>query len=167
MREQGKKLMQMIGFCVKGLDALDQLVPAVQNLGKRHAGYGVTDAPLRHRRRRAALDAGEGPGRGVHARREVRLDDRLRAARVDDEVRRAARQLEKEAHPQLRPVVVRAWMFAGAGREGEGAVAEDLLGVLVRDAACTAGVSAAYRVGVDVLLPVEKRRRGCSRGSGW
>ena len=44
MREQGKKLMQMIAFCVKGLDALDQLVPAVQNLGKRHAGYGVTDA---------------------------------------------------------------------------------------------------------------------------
>ena len=44
MREQGKKLMQMIGFCVKGLDALDQLVPAVQGLGKRHAGYGVTDA---------------------------------------------------------------------------------------------------------------------------
>jgi hemoglobin-like flavoprotein len=42
--EQGKKLMQMIAFCVKGLDALDQLVPAVQNLGKRHAGYGVTDA---------------------------------------------------------------------------------------------------------------------------
>jgi hemoglobin-like flavoprotein len=42
--EQGKKLMQMIAFCVKGLDALDQLVPAVQGLGKRHAGYGVTDA---------------------------------------------------------------------------------------------------------------------------
>jgi hemoglobin-like flavoprotein len=44
MREQGKKLMQMIAFCVKGLDALDQLVPAVQGLGRRHAGYGVSDA---------------------------------------------------------------------------------------------------------------------------
>jgi hemoglobin-like flavoprotein len=44
MREQGKKLMNMIAFCVKGLDALDQLVPAVQGLGKRHVGYGVTDA---------------------------------------------------------------------------------------------------------------------------
>ena len=31
--EQGKKLMQMIGVAVKGLDTLDQLVPAVQNLG--------------------------------------------------------------------------------------------------------------------------------------
>jgi hemoglobin-like flavoprotein len=44
MGEQGKKLMQMIGACVKGLDALDQLVPTVKDLGRRHAGYGVTDA---------------------------------------------------------------------------------------------------------------------------
>jgi len=44
IREQGRKLMNMIAFCVQGLDALDQLVPAVQGLGKRHAGYGVTDA---------------------------------------------------------------------------------------------------------------------------
>jgi hemoglobin-like flavoprotein len=44
MREQGKKLMQMIGACVNGLDALEQLVPTVKDLGRRHAGYGVTDA---------------------------------------------------------------------------------------------------------------------------
>jgi hemoglobin-like flavoprotein len=44
LRVQGQKLMQMISFCVKGLDALDELVPAVQGLGRRHAGYGVTDA---------------------------------------------------------------------------------------------------------------------------
>jgi hemoglobin-like flavoprotein len=44
LREQGKKLMQMIGTCVKGLDALDALVPVVKSLGTRHAGYGVTDA---------------------------------------------------------------------------------------------------------------------------
>ena len=44
MGEQGKKLMQMIGACVEGLDALDQLVPTVKDLGRRHAGYGVTDA---------------------------------------------------------------------------------------------------------------------------
>jgi hemoglobin-like flavoprotein len=44
LKEQGKKLMTMIGVAVKGLDTLDQLVPAVQNLGRRHAGYGVTDA---------------------------------------------------------------------------------------------------------------------------
>jgi hemoglobin-like flavoprotein len=44
LREQGQKLMQMIAVCVKGLDTLDELVPAVQSLGRRHAGYGVTDA---------------------------------------------------------------------------------------------------------------------------
>jgi len=42
--EQGKKLMTMIGVAVKGLDTLDELVPAVKNLGRRHATYGVTDA---------------------------------------------------------------------------------------------------------------------------
>jgi len=41
MREQGKKLMQMIGVAVKGLDTLGELVPAVQALGKRHVDYGV------------------------------------------------------------------------------------------------------------------------------
>ncbi|MGJ8642887.1 MAG: globin family protein [Luteolibacter sp.] len=41
MKEQGKKLMQMIGAAVKGLDSLGELVPAVAALGKRHNGYGV------------------------------------------------------------------------------------------------------------------------------
>ena len=44
LREQGQKLMTMIDVCVSGLDRLDQLVPAIQSLGRRHAGYGVTDA---------------------------------------------------------------------------------------------------------------------------
>ncbi|WP_411827185.1 globin family protein [Luteolibacter sp. AS25] len=41
MKEQGKKLMQMIGVAVKGLDNLGELVPAVAALGKRHNTYGV------------------------------------------------------------------------------------------------------------------------------
>lgn len=41
MKEQGKKLMVMIGTAVKGLDTLGELVPAVQKLGERHVGYGV------------------------------------------------------------------------------------------------------------------------------
>ena len=41
MKEQGKKLMQMIGLAVRGLDDLDALLPAVQQLGKRHVDYGV------------------------------------------------------------------------------------------------------------------------------
>jgi hemoglobin-like flavoprotein len=44
MAEQRKKLMQMLTVAVKGLDHLDQLVPAVQALGRRHAIYGVADA---------------------------------------------------------------------------------------------------------------------------
>ena len=44
MAEQRKKLMQMLTAAVKGLDRLDQLVPVVQALGRRHATYGVADA---------------------------------------------------------------------------------------------------------------------------
>lgn len=44
MADQRKKLMQMLTAAVKGLDRLDQLVPVVQDLGRRHAAYGVVDA---------------------------------------------------------------------------------------------------------------------------
>jgi hemoglobin-like flavoprotein len=44
MAEQKKKLMAMLGTAVGGLSRLDRLVPAVQALGERHAGYGVTAA---------------------------------------------------------------------------------------------------------------------------
>ena len=44
MAEQRKKLMQMITAAVTGLDHLEQLVPVLQDLGRRHAGYGVADA---------------------------------------------------------------------------------------------------------------------------
>ena len=38
LKEQGKKLMTMITVAVQGLDNLEALGPAVQALGKRHAG---------------------------------------------------------------------------------------------------------------------------------
>jgi hemoglobin-like flavoprotein len=44
MAEQGKKLMQMIGAAVNKLTDLDALVPILQNLGQRHATYGVLPA---------------------------------------------------------------------------------------------------------------------------
>jgi len=44
MIEQRKKLMQMLTAAVKGLDRLEQLVPVVQDLGRRHAAYGVAEA---------------------------------------------------------------------------------------------------------------------------
>lgn len=43
IKEQGKKLMATIGMAVSSLDRLPQLVPVVQDLGKRHAAYGVRD----------------------------------------------------------------------------------------------------------------------------
>ncbi len=43
MQEQGRKLMAMINTAVNGLDKLEAIVPAVQELGKRHVGYGVED----------------------------------------------------------------------------------------------------------------------------
>jgi len=42
--EQRRKLMQALAVVVSGLDHLEQLVPTVEALGKRHAGYGVTEA---------------------------------------------------------------------------------------------------------------------------
>jgi hemoglobin-like flavoprotein len=41
MAQQKKILMQTLTVVVKSLDRLDQLVPALEALGRRHAGYGV------------------------------------------------------------------------------------------------------------------------------
>ncbi len=41
IREQGRKLMQMLSVAVHALDHLEDIIPAVQALGERHAGYGV------------------------------------------------------------------------------------------------------------------------------
>ena len=43
MSEQGRKLMAMINTAVNGLDRLEAIVPAVQELGRRHVAYGVQD----------------------------------------------------------------------------------------------------------------------------
>ena len=43
MKTQGRMLMQMLDYAVTGLDRLDTIVLAIQNLGIRHAGYGVKD----------------------------------------------------------------------------------------------------------------------------
>jgi hemoglobin-like flavoprotein len=44
MAEQRKKLMQMITVAVRGLGRLQDILPAVVALGRRHVDYGVTDA---------------------------------------------------------------------------------------------------------------------------
>jgi hemoglobin-like flavoprotein len=39
---QKKKLMQMLASAVTNLHQIDKIIPAVQDLGRRHAGFGVT-----------------------------------------------------------------------------------------------------------------------------
>lgn len=43
MKAQGRKLMGMITTAVNGLTNLGAIVPAVQDLGRRHVKYGVKD----------------------------------------------------------------------------------------------------------------------------
>lgn len=43
LREQKKKLMQTLTVAVRGLYRLDELTPALEALGRRHAGYHVKD----------------------------------------------------------------------------------------------------------------------------
>ncbi len=43
MMGQGKKLMAMINTAVNSLNNLEAVVPAVEEMGKRHVGYGVKD----------------------------------------------------------------------------------------------------------------------------
>ena len=44
IREQGHKLMQIIGYAVDNLDRIDELVPVLRELGARHVEYGVKPA---------------------------------------------------------------------------------------------------------------------------
>jgi hemoglobin-like flavoprotein len=44
MFAQRTKLLQTLGFAISSLDNLDLLMVTVENLGRRHAGYGVTEA---------------------------------------------------------------------------------------------------------------------------
>jgi len=43
LREQGCKLIAMISVAVDGLARIETLVPVIEALGRRHAGYGVKD----------------------------------------------------------------------------------------------------------------------------
>lgn len=43
IKEQGKKLMMSINTVVNALDRLEPMVPILQDMGKRHKGYGVQD----------------------------------------------------------------------------------------------------------------------------
>ena len=42
-RKQGEKLMQVIDAAVNGLSLFERIRPSIQELGRRHADYGVKD----------------------------------------------------------------------------------------------------------------------------
>ncbi len=44
LTEQGRKLLTMLAFVVKGLDNPGELLPHVVRLGERHRGYGVEES---------------------------------------------------------------------------------------------------------------------------
>ena len=41
MKVQGRKLLAKLGIAVQGLHDLDAVLPVIQDLGRRHVGYGV------------------------------------------------------------------------------------------------------------------------------
>ncbi len=43
MTEQGAKLMKMLNTAVYGLERIDEILPAIQAMGRRHLDYGVKD----------------------------------------------------------------------------------------------------------------------------
>lgn len=43
LSEQKKKLMTTLGLAIKSLNEAEKLVPVLENLGRRHALYGVRD----------------------------------------------------------------------------------------------------------------------------
>jgi hemoglobin-like flavoprotein len=43
IKSQGEKLMMILGTAVNGLNNLEAIVPVVQEMGKRHVGYGVKE----------------------------------------------------------------------------------------------------------------------------
>ena len=44
LKQQRDSLMNALAHVVQALDDLERLVPQIEALGRRHAGYGVTDA---------------------------------------------------------------------------------------------------------------------------
>ena len=60
---QGRKLMSVLALAVGSLQKLPELVPIVQDLGRRHTGYGVRDEhyDLVAEALMWALDKGLGP----------------------------------------------------------------------------------------------------------
>jgi nitric oxide dioxygenase len=130
MHAQRRNLMQTLTVVVKSLDRLDQIVPAVQALGRRHAGYGVRsehDATVG-----AALlwTLEQGLGEAFTPRRPRGMNRRVRHARVGDDrggrLRGAGRRACRVTSPVpiARPAELDAKLGTDAGTRPKVAVAQ-------------------------------------------
>jgi Hemoglobin-like flavoprotein len=43
MKTQGRMLVQMLDYAVSGLNKPDSIIPVIQDLGRRHVGYGAKE----------------------------------------------------------------------------------------------------------------------------
>src|SRR5262249_32628271 len=84
LKEQGRKLMDMLTLAIKGLDRPEALLPALAALGRRHAGYGVNkhDYEAVGERLLWTLGHGRGPGFAPDIREAWAALSRLGADRM-------------------------------------------------------------------------------------
>ena len=106
MPEQRAKLMAAIGQVIDGLDELDRIVPTIEALGRRHAGYDVTDAHYNSVGAALLWTLEQGLGDAWDTGRRRCLDGRLHAHRRHNAPRRGrkhgcrlSRRPPGSAHP--------------------------------------------------------------------
>ena len=86
LTEQKKKLMGMLATAVSNLHQVEKIVPAVRGPGSPPFRLRRHRRPLQAGRRGAAVDAGEGARRRLHAAGQGGLDRRLHHARLRHDV---------------------------------------------------------------------------------
>lgn len=70
IREQARKLREMLGTTIDALDKFEELVPVLGELGQKHVGHGVQ--PYQYEKLRSALLWAFGQALGLEFDRETR-----------------------------------------------------------------------------------------------
>src|SRR5215469_8369258 len=70
IREQSRKLGEMLGITIEALDRFEELLPVLGELGRRHVEYGVQ--PYQYEKLRSALLWALGQALGLEFNRETR-----------------------------------------------------------------------------------------------
>ena len=75
MEAQRRMLMHTINVAVTNLDRLEAIVPAIEGLGRRHAGYGVEDEHYRSVGAALLWTLGQGLGEEFTPELQERVED--------------------------------------------------------------------------------------------